>query len=171
MLHVFQHAGHHAAYNAVTCTTTAKAQAGAQAVMEPHALCGGAKYKTPSRACARHEAEHAWLSPSQSQASAISLVLRNTGSSLIISTSGGSFSGVPVGTPAASGKMPEACALQTQLAHPHVPGAGRRPIAGPIPGMLTRLEPLTCTLCRGLSWFELTRRCRRWRRGRRRRRP
>ena len=36
----------------------------------------------------------------------MSLVLRSTGSSLIISTSGGSDKGVPVGTPLPSGMMP-----------------------------------------------------------------
>lgn len=43
-----------------------------------------------------------WLRPSQSHASAIILVLRRTGSSLICSTTGGSPMGVPVGTPAPS---------------------------------------------------------------------
>jgi hypothetical protein len=43
-----------------------------------------------------------WFRPSQSHASAMSFVLRSTGSSEIISTSGGSTSGVPVGTPAPS---------------------------------------------------------------------
>ena len=37
----------------------------------------------------------------------MSLVPRSTGSSLIISTSGGSLNGVPVGAPAASGRMPD----------------------------------------------------------------
>ena len=49
-----------------------------------------------------------WLRPSQSQASAMSLVLRRRGSSLMSSTRGGMASGVPVGLPDPSVRKPAA---------------------------------------------------------------
>ena len=52
------------------------------------------------------QASFTWNRPSQSQASEMSLVLRSTGSSLIISISGGSDMGVPVGAPLPSSMIP-----------------------------------------------------------------
>ena len=49
-----------------------------------------------------HARGRTWFNPSQSHASAISLVSLSTGSEVIISMRGGSVSGVPVGTPAPS---------------------------------------------------------------------
>lgn len=55
-----------------------------------------------------------WNKPSQSQASEMSLVLRSTGSSLIISISGGSDMGVPVGAPLPSSMIPAEHAIRLQ---------------------------------------------------------
>lgn len=151
MLHAQSRASKHRA-------PLAQQPSGAQpGALEEGAPAGG--IRAPGR-------RHTWLRPSQSQASAMSLVERSRGSSLSSSTRGGSVRGVPVGTPQPSGTnpaplpaqldaLPQAWQHATSLPPSgvmHQPGAWVAPACTlPLPLPLAASLGISCLQRRGCS--------------------